>query len=120
MKCWRKGLRKGENEGMLWTHCAAVWEQQGPAAPYRWASWGAASRVCHPSHRRQARNWAQGPSGELSQEQKEMEPQVGLEDKAAVYIVQSIQETHYLQRRSEANPGDRAGDPQLEGPKAPY
>lgn len=65
----------------------------GPAAPDKWASWGAASRVCHQSHRRQAMNWAQGLPGELSQEQKVMEPQVGLEDKAAVYIVQSIQET---------------------------
>lgn len=92
----------------------------GPAAPDKWASWGAASRVCHQSHRRQAMNWDQGLPGELSQEQKVMEPQVGLEDKAAVYIVQSIQETHYLQRKSEANPGNRAGDPQSQGPKAPY
>lgn len=44
-------------------------------------------------------NQAQGLSRELSQEQKEMETEAGLED-----LVGSIQETSYPQDRSKAHP----------------
>lgn len=106
VKWWRKGLRKGgEKRGMLWTFCIAVWaiphRQHPPKMGYRGVGLTTVVRVCHQPHRRQEMNQAQGPSREPSQEQKEM---AGLEDRAAVYLVGSIQETSYPQHRSKAHP----------------